>query len=65
MLIQLSSFLHFCLLYLLLNSSDENDSEKSRLCMVMASKRRFYLALANVQGDVLSLSRMHVTRFLH
>jgi len=47
--IQLSLYLHFYLLYLLLNSSDGNDakqrvflvgvSEKSRLCSVFALKK--------------------------
>ena len=73
--IQLSSFLHFCLLYLLLNSSDQNDANCNvfigRLWVALKSashvgwfalkKRRF--RSADVQSDVLLLSRMNITAF--
>jgi len=62
--IQLSLYLHFYLLYLLLNSCDGNDakqrvflvgvSEKSRLCSVLALKRAGF-SLADVQSDVICL----------
>ena len=59
MRIQLSLSLHFCLLYLLLNSCDGNDAKHNAL---VALKRAGFI-LAHVQSDVLSPSRMHVAAF--
>jgi len=71
MIIHLYLSFHFCLLYLLLNSCDRNDAKqrvflgkllvplKSDACHV----KRAGFILADVQSDVLSPSRMHVTAF--
>jgi len=48
-------------LYLLLNSCDGNDSQRNSRLLVAQKKTGF--SLADVQSDVLSPSRMHVTAF--
>jgi len=70
--IQLSLYLHFYLLYLLLNICDVKQRvflarllvavKKSRLCSVLALKKAGF-SLAGVQSDVILLSCLHVTAF--
>jgi len=64
--IQVSLFLHFCLLFLLLNNCDVNDAKHNAFslvdCWLVAVKRAGFI-LAYVQNDVLSPSRMHTTAF--
>jgi len=69
--IQLCLSLYFCLLYLLLNSCDGNDAKHNAFSLVDCSwlwkepvhLKRAGFILADVQCDVLSPSRMHITAF--
>ena len=69
--IQLSLSLHFCLLHLLLNNCNGNDSKHNAFFSVdcwwlrkepVPLKRTSFI-LADVQSNVLSPSCMHITAF--